>query len=130
MGGRSGKLKIIKLFKQLEEQLMNHKEFDEISSNILEKAAALRVIKAAHYATDKDRLANFEKAAKLTGDTVQASIAGMMVKHTVSIYDMVDEQYGQLGVPVPHMEIEMWEEKICDHINYLLLLYASIRGEV
>lgn len=42
-----------------------------------------------------------------------------MAKHTVSVYDMAES--GQL------YPIELWQEKITDHINYLFLLNAIVR---
>lgn len=44
-------------------------------------------VKAGEYATD-DRLHNFKVAAELEKTSPQAALAGMMAKHTVSIYDM------------------------------------------
>jgi hypothetical protein len=44
--------------------------------------------------------------------------AGMMAKHTVSIYDMC-------GSEEPFYA-EQWDEKITDHINYLILLRAIV----
>ena len=45
----------------------------------------------------------------------------MMAKHTVSVYDMCEsgEQY----------PVELWQEKITDSINYLLLLNAMVRED-
>jgi hypothetical protein len=42
----------------------------------------------------------------------------MMAKHTVSIYDMCNSG--------KEYSIDMWNEKITDSINYLLLLRALI----
>jgi len=42
----------------------------------------------------------------------------MMAKHTVSIYDMCGS--GEI------YDIAKWDEKITDHINYLLLLRALV----
>lgn len=70
---------------------------------------------------DRDRLAVFKTAAKLEGTTPEQALAGMMAKHTVSIYDMCSsgEKY----------EMDVWSEKITDHINYLLLLRALVLDE-
>lgn len=46
------------------------------------------------------------------------AISGMMAKHTVSIYDMVES-----GKP---FELAQWDEKITDHICYLILLRAAL----
>lgn len=76
--------------------------------------------KRREYAT-KDVLHNFRRAAELQNISPKAALAGMMVKHTVSLYDMChsDEEF----------TIERWEEKIIDHINYLFLLNAIILDE-
>ena len=50
------------------------------------------------------------------------ALAGMMVKHTVSIYDMINN-------PDTTYDMDVWNEKITDHINYLLLLRAVVIEE-
>ncbi len=61
---------------------------------------------------------NFEKAAELLGITPVQALAGMMSKHTVSVYDLVNSKQ-----PV---DMEQWKEKIGDHITYLLILWAMV----
>lgn len=75
--------------------------------------------KAREYATDDDRLHNFNVAGVLTGETPQEALAGFMAKHTVSIYDMCRAKDGDFTM-------DQWNEKITDHINYLILLKAII----
>ena len=58
-------------------------------------------------------------AAELEGVTMAQALAGMMAKHTVSIYDMC-----RSGEEYP---LWLWEEKITDHLNYLFLLNAVVR---
>lgn len=74
--------------------------------------------KAKEYATGGDRLHNFKVAAAVQGISPTAALAGMMAKHTVSVYDMVGS-----GEDYP---MELWEEKIKDSINYLFLLWALL----
>lgn len=78
--------------------------------------------KAKEYAQDNDRLHNFRSAAGMTGDSMRAALAGMMLKHTISVYDMCRsaKQY----------PLALWTEKITDHINYLLLLKAVVVEEL
>lgn len=73
--------------------------------------------KADEYATE-DRMHNFKVAAQIQHCTPIQALGGMMAKHTVSIYDMINS-----GEDYP---IELWTEKITDHINYLLLLNGLI----
>lgn len=77
--------------------------------------------KAKEYAVDGDRLHNFKVAAAVQGISPMAALAGMMAKHTVSVYDMIGT-----GETYP---MELWEEKIKDNINYLFLLWALLQEE-
>jgi len=92
--------------------------FDKLMQEQIERSYRVLSGKAKEYATD-DRLHNFKVAAALQGISPKQALAGMMAKHTVSIYDMclADADY----------PIELWEEKITDSINYLLLLNALVR---
>jgi hypothetical protein len=77
--------------------------------------------KGNEYATE-DRLHNFKVAAELQSETPQESLGGMMAKHTVSIYDMIRS-------PQTFTRAQ-WDEKITDHINYLILLRAIVEEEI
>ncbi len=95
---------------------MNNANFEKILEQQMNQCAKVLIDKAREYATE-DRLHNFKVAANLQGITPKQALAGMMAKHTVSIYDMCrDGEY----------DIAVWDEKITDHINYLLLLRALI----
>ena len=74
-------------------------------------------LKAVEYAT-QDRLHNFKVAAVIENCTPVRALGGMMAKHTVSVYDMINS-----GKDYP---MELWDEKITDSINYLLLLKAMV----
>jgi len=94
---------------------MKTEQFNTIIEEQQKRCVDILVNKAKEYATE-DRLHNFKVAAELQMTTPINALAGMLSKHTVSIYDMCrsNETYPQ----------EMWDEKITDHINYLLLLKA------
>lgn len=77
--------------------------------------------KAAEYASDGDRLHNFKVAGAVEGISAIQALGGMMAKHTVSVYDMIGS-----GKDYP---LDLWEEKIKDSINYLLLLWALIQED-
>lgn len=76
--------------------------------------------KASEYATE-DRLHNFKSAAIVEQTTTIGALAGMMAKHTISIYDMC--KGSTKGLTYSN---ELWDEKITDSINYLLLLKALV----
>lgn len=80
------------------------------------------VDKARQYATEDDQLHNFKTAALLQGITTREALAGMMAKHTVSIYDMIRDDR--------EFPLEMWLEKITDHINFLILLRAVVTEDL
>ena len=97
---------------------MTSTEFERIFEEQVERSRIVLVNKASEYATE-DRLHNFKVAAALEGKTPEQALAGMMAKHTVSVYDMAES-----GLAYP---IDLWQEKITDHINYLFLLNAIVR---
>lgn len=74
--------------------------------------------KSKEYATDYDILHNFNVAAKIQNCTPIQALGGMMCKHTTSVYDMITS-----GKEYP---LSLWNEKITDHINYLLLLKTLV----
>lgn len=99
---------------------MNSKDFVEHINKRIEACTSLLGVKADEYATD-DRLHNFKVAAKIQNCSPITALAGMMAKHTVSVYDLIQRQ--EQGFNVPQ---SLWDEKINDSINYLLLLSALI----
>lgn len=100
---------------------MKHDEFSEIINSQLEKCKSLLTSKSREYAMPDDMLHNFTVAAELLGVNQRQALGGFMAKHTVSIYDMIQAP-NDFALP-------KWEEKITDHINYLLILGAVIAEE-
>ena len=101
---------------------MNGKDFNEVVEIQLGYCKQLLGVKGEEYDTDScDRLHSFKTAAALQHETPKQALAGMMAKHSVSIYDMCAEDSKNL---------EKWEEKITDSINYLLLLKALVLEEI
>lgn len=101
---------------------MTTKKFEQVVHDQLDYCAKLLVKKGDEYNKgDEDRLMTFKRAALTMNCTPEQALAGMMVKHTMSIYQMIGSgnEYTQ----------DKWEEKITDHINYLLLLKALIQEE-
>lgn len=98
---------------------MTGEDFDRAVREQLARCTETLCCKAQEYAT-ADRLHNFKKAAALQGVTAAQALAGMMAKHTVSVYDMIAD-----GQTHP---AELWREKLTDSINYLLLLSAMVEA--
>ena len=103
---------------------MTSKKFEEITSERIKMCLDVLCAKSDEYATD-DRLHNFKVAGQLQNCTPIKSLGGMMCKHTVSVYDLINDFENGESVSV-----DLWNEKIGDSINYLLLLNALIVEEL
>lgn len=99
---------------------MDTQKFNKIIEERIEKCRNMLCKKADEYATE-DRLHTFKVAAELQNCSPEEALAGMMAKHTVSVYDMIND----IGNGYLNREA-VWEEKIGDSINYLLLLTALL----
>lgn len=101
---------------------MTNVDFEKIIKEQLAYCESLLTFKGKEYDSDSDdRLHSFKTAAKLQGITPKQALAGMLAKHTISIFDMCQDknEYSESN----------WTEKITDHINYLLLLKAMVLEE-
>ncbi len=76
--------------------------------------------KGEEYNNTKDRLEFFKQAAILERTTPAKALIGFMAKHTLSIYNLINENCNDLA---------LFEEKITDHINYLLILKCLLKEE-
>ena len=103
---------------------MNAKDFDEIVANRMAWCNKTLCAKGDEYARDGDRLWNFKAAGRKMNQHPAQALAGMEVKHDVSVDDIID---GLARGIVPPKELVA--EKIGDSINYLLLLEGLIEEE-
>lgn len=101
---------------------MNSTKFNEVTAERVKKCLDVLCQKSAEYSTEEDKLHNFKVAGDLQGCTQVKALGGMMCKHTVSVYDLINDY--EAGKDIP---ISLWDEKIGDSINYLLLLNAMVR---
>lgn len=99
---------------------MDTTNFNDSVKKQVARSTDVLVKKAHEYATSTDRLHNFVQAGHMSRVSPAEALGGMMVKHTVSIYDMIDR--GEIGA----FTQEQWREKITDHVNYLLILMAMV----
>lgn len=100
---------------------MEHEEFDALLEDMIEHIRNTLGLKAEEYATE-DRLHNFKKSAHIIDGTPMQACWGFAAKHLVSISDMVSDSAEGLAFPEA-----VWNEKIGDAINYLILLKALVR---
>lgn len=100
---------------------MKHEDFKEVLNYSIMKIREVLDSKDKEYSAEGDRLHNFKVAAALQGITPRQALAGMMAKHTASVYDMAMSTDKFTGM--------QWDEKIIDHLNYLILLRAVVCEE-
>lgn len=100
---------------------MDESTFASVYDYVIHKVESVLGKKSEEYSYDNDRLANFRVAAVLQDISMRKALAGMMAKHTTSVYQLCAEE--ELA------SISMWDEKIVDHINYLILLRAIVNEE-
>ena len=100
------------------------KDFDEIVEQRIKKIKEVLQSKATEYASDNDRLHNFKRAAKVGEITAAMALKGMLLKHLVSIFDMIDKYNPDTG---PQFSMDLINEKCGDLINYTILLEALFK---
>jgi hypothetical protein len=108
---------------------MKIEDFFKLNALLDRRSANVLGVKSKEYSANDDKLHNFKRSAALRGRTPEDVLAGMMLKHTTSIYDMIDSVDARR---MNHFSIALWLEKVIDHINFLKLLFALIveRDEV
>ena len=103
---------------------MRAEEFNKIFDDTIAKCAEVLKAKGNEYSLDYDRVHNFNIAKQLMNSSAVNALGGMMVTHTVSVYDYIDRY--ERGEDI---SLEQWDEKIIDSMNYLILLRAVIIDE-
>ena len=103
---------------------MKFDDFDRLVEYVVkERIKGVMCAKSTEYARGGDKLYNFKRAAEVSGKTPLECLQGMKLKHDVSILDMLVDEAN------PDKEshsLELWEEKIGDDINYLILMLALL----
>lgn len=100
---------------------MNSDDFNKVLQIRIEQIRNVLMAKAKEYARNDDRLRNFKRAGAMQNITPEEALIGMFAKHMVSIMDLVDDLgHGQ------HSHTEIWNEKLGDAINYMILLEGLI----
>lgn len=100
---------------------MKADEFNSIVESQLERIKSVLVKKADEYNLEADRLGFFKRAAVFSQSTPEKALYGFLLKHLVSLSDMVVS-----GDKYPK---ELWLEKITDIENYLILLLGLLEDD-
>jgi hypothetical protein len=100
---------------------MRHARFGIMTDILFKKCNDTLNAKNEEYARGDDKLHNFKKAAAFINKLPTTALMGMMLKHTTSIYDMLDDlEAGK------RPSMTLWDEKIGDQINYLICMRGLI----
>lgn len=102
---------------------MQEERFNQIVEAQVDMALATFLKKNNAYSGTQsvDRLQGVKDVAAIRGVSKLEAISGMMAKHTMSIYSMMKSDQV--------LPLEVWNEKINDHINYLLLTIAAVHED-
>ncbi len=106
---------------------MTLKEFEQMLDERLVKIRTVLSSKAKEYSSNDDRLHNFNVAARMIDTTPEKALKGMMLKHEVSVMDLIDWAG---GLNNDKITLAVIDEKIGDNINYLILLESMLKGRV
>ena len=98
---------------------MTTPDFNKVVEDQLDRIRNVLVKKAAEYNLDDDRLSVFKHAAALSEETPEQALYGFMLKHIISMTDMINSKqvYSE----------ELWHEKLTDICNYIILLQGLLR---
>lgn len=102
-------------------------DFEKILESRLMMIKETLSSKAKEYASDNNRFHNFDVAGRIAGTTAEKALMGMMLKHEVSVRDLVDLAGGLNNNKITD---ELINEKIGDNINYLILLEGLLKRRI
>lgn len=100
---------------------MTNSNFSVLLDDTIGRIRKLLTRKTGEYCRGDDRLSNFKRAAEMAHKSPVASLQGMVLKHFVSLFDMLDDY--EKGAMHP---LVLWDEKVLDIINYMILLRALL----
>jgi len=100
--------------------------FDEIVNSRVLKIKQTLGSKAKEYASKTDRFHNFNIAGRIANTTPEKALYGMMLKHEVSVFDLIE----MADTEPEKLTVALIDEKIGDNINYLILLEGLLKKRV
>lgn len=100
---------------------MNADDFKSHVVEFVEKQLDLLLRKNGGYNDNSDALRNFKVVGALNHQTPKQALWGMASKHVASVADMIASGQEFSG--------EIWDEKVGDVLNFMLLLRALVDDE-
>lgn len=101
---------------------MTPPDFQKVVEKRIERIRSVLGSKQDEYSRGSNPMHNFEVGAEFLDEPPEAYCLQLMTKHLISITDMVLDIQDNDKLAKP----EVWEEKIGDAINYLILLEALV----
>lgn len=100
---------------------MTREEYNKSIEAQLKRVKETLIKKNKEYSTDNSPLHNFHQSAKILRVSPKECALAFMVKHLTSIIDMT-----QSDTDYP---MELWEEKLGDAKNYMILIECLVKEE-
>ena len=104
---------------------MTEERFDQIVDKTLDRIKETLIIKGKEYRRNNNPFHNFDEGSKRTGLIREKVLDGMLLKHEISISDIINDL--EKGI-LPN--IDTVEEKFNDNLIYLILKKASIIDKI
>ena len=100
---------------------MKTTDFNKIVEDFLEKTKSTLIRKQEEYNLEADRFGFFKRAAAMAGNSPEQALYGFLLKHLVSLSDMVGSG--------KKFSKALYEEKLGDIVNYLILLRGLLEDD-
>lgn len=98
-------------------------KFESIVSGRIVRIRETLAAKTEEYASADSPFHTFEVGGRIMGVTPERALQGMMLKHVVSVFDLID----WTETDDERITMELIDEKIGDAINYLILLEGLLK---
>lgn len=100
---------------------LKEQEFEKRVNDTLKKLKLLLITKGKEYRRENNPFHNFERGSLMTNETREKVLKGFMLKHIISVDDMVDD----LDKKILPQEAQV-EEKFNDILVYYLIQKCMI----
>lgn len=101
--------------------IMTDERFNSIVTEITDRCKKTLIKKKNEYNFDADRLSAFKNSANYLKKTPEEILMCYRAKHEMSVVDLVNSK--------KEISRELMLEKICDNINYLILLAGLLEDD-
>lgn len=104
----------------------NDAMFREVVDDRIKKIRTILTEKNKEYGSAGDSFHNFKTGGRMEGITPEKALKGIMLKHEVSVNDLIGWTESNPG----RITLKLIDEKIGDNINYLILLEGLLRERI